>query len=135
MPSLLSYYRNYLNDNSGNQGGQGAPFTNPTSYTDSLQVASATDALQLDGSKWFFGCASPTTNNNPLNTCNYTIDLSSKDSQNALLWGISGAVNPQEQAKTFLIPIVSYLGCYGLTQFSQCTMVQVTNANGVITAG
>ena len=131
------YYRRYLNDLSGNQGYQGGGAGVVTSYSDPLTVADPLNSNggKLDGTKWWFGCAVPVTNNTPLDTPTYSIAASSKDSQNALLWGLAGATNPQEQAKAYLLPIATYLSCYGLTQFSQCTLVQVVNANGIITAG
>ena len=138
-----TYYRRYLNDlanlgpgGSGYQG-QGGGSSVITSFSDSLQTQDANNPNtgKLDGSKWFFGCAYPNSSNTPLNTPSYSIGLSTKDNANALLWSNPSAQNPAVLSRAWLIPITCYLGCYGLTQFSQGTLVQTTLANGESIAG
>ena len=132
MPSLLSYYRNYLNDNSGNQGGQGAPPSFVTSFSDTLQVSDPNnpDSGSLDGSKWIFATDRPANNSSPLNVAGYIISVSSKDSINCLQWQLIGAANPAVSAYAVILPIITYQGLYGLTQFAQCINIQTVNANG-----
>ncbi len=133
-----TYYRRYLNDlanlgpgGSGYQG-QGGGSSVITSFSDSLQTQDANNPNtgKLDGSKWFFGCAYPNSGNTPLNTPSYSIGLSTKDNANALLWSNPSAQNPAVLSRAWLVPITCYLGCYGLTQFSQGTLVQTTLATG-----